>query len=502
MHFLDWLVLGLFFIVMLIIGFWSFKMVKGSEDYFVAGGKMPWWLSGISHHVSGHSGAVFVAYAGLAYTQGVSLYFWWALPIFVACTIGAYLFAPRWSRLRSTLNIESPTEYLALRYNIPTQQVIAWSGVLLKLFDVGAKWAAIGILLNVFTGIPIMTGVLISGLISLVYITVGGLWADVLNDFVQFVVQLLGGIVMFIVVMIKLGGPSSFTGIWDQLPAANSDPFREPYTAGYVIIYAFIVLLSYNGGTWNLATRFISSPSGKEAKKSSLLSAILYLVWPIILFFPMWAAPLILPNLKDPTQSYALLTQELLPQGLVGLVLASLFAATMSMTSSDSNTIASVITRDILPVMSKRFVGMSQKRALKIARITTLLFTALTLVVAINSDMFGGVIGLLITWFAALVGPVSIPMLFGLLPAFKHCGPVAAIVSIAAGLAGFVVVNYGLDVSLAVQVGTPVLISFITYSAVGWLNRNQPVSSDVGDLLASLNGKEKDKTGDGSDLAL
>lgn len=116
--------------------------------------------------------------------------------------------------------------------------------------------------------------------------------------------------------------------------------------------------------------------------------------------------------------------------------------------------------------------------------------------------MFGGVIGLLITWFAALVGPVSIPMLFGLLPAFKHCGPVAAIVSIAAGLAGFVVVNYGLDVSLAVQVGTPVLISFFTYSAVGWLNRNQPVLSDVDDLLASLSRKEKDKAGDGSDLAL
>src|SRR5690625_6653400 len=58
----------------------------------------------------------------------------------------------RWARLRSQTGIQSPTEYLKTRYNLPTQQLMAWSGVLLKLFDVGAKWAAIALLLNVLTG--------------------------------------------------------------------------------------------------------------------------------------------------------------------------------------------------------------------------------------------------------------------------------------------------------------------------------------------------------------
>ncbi|WP_408008528.1 sodium:solute symporter family protein [Pseudalkalibacillus sp. A8] len=486
MHSLDWIVLIAFFLIMVVIGFWSFGKVKGSKDFFVAGGKMPWWLSGISHHVSGYSGAVFVAYAGLAYTHGFSLYVWWAIPVFLACFIGAFLMAPRWSRLRIKLDIESPTEYLAMRYNVPTQQVMAWSGVLLKLFDVGAKWAAIAILLNVFTGTPLVTGILLSGGISLIYITIGGLWADVWTDFAQFIVQIIAGLAMFFIVMTKLGGASSIGGIWEDLPPANSQPFNEPYTAGFVAAFILIVFLSYNGGTWNLATRYISSPSGSDAKKSALLSAGLYLFWPLILFFPMWAAPIFLPDIGDPNQSYALLTQELLPTGLVGLVLASLFAATMSMTSSDSNTISSVITRDILPVVSRKFHDMNQKQSLKIARMSTFIFTALTLLIAINSDVFGGVIGLLLTWFAALVGPISIPMLFGLLPAFKHCDSKAAIISIIGGLVGFIIVNYGIEVSLAGQMATPVITSTLIFTAIGWLNRNKPVAPELNDLFSAL----------------
>src|SRR5699024_7667374 len=95
MHILDWLMIVLFFALMVVIGFWSYKKVSGSKDFFVAGGNLPWWLSGISHHVSGYSGAVFVAYAGLAYTHGFSIYVWWALTITLAVIVGAYIMADR-----------------------------------------------------------------------------------------------------------------------------------------------------------------------------------------------------------------------------------------------------------------------------------------------------------------------------------------------------------------------------------------------------------------------
>lgn len=483
---LDWIVIFLFFLVMVGIGIWSYREVDDSGDFFVAGGKLPWWLSGISHHISGYSGAVFVAYAGLAYTHGFTIYVWWAFTIAIGIFVGAVLIAPRWTRLRSNFNIESPTEYLKTRYNLPTQQLMAWSGVLLKLFDVGAKWAAIAVLLQGFTGTPLIYGILLAGGISLVYITVGGLWADVWTDLAQFVIQIVAGIIMFVIVLNMLGGFGSVFTMWDQLPEANGQLFNDPYTPGFALAFLFINLLSYNGGTWNLATRYISSPSGSEARKAALLSGALYLVWPLILFFPMWAAPIILPNLEDPTQSYAMITQELLPPGLVGLVLASMFANTMSMTSSDANTISSVITRDILPNLSKKFKNLKQKQSLRLARWSTFVFTALTLVIAINAETFGGVLGLIISWFAAIVGPISVPMILGLLPTFRHCDAKTAIISIIGGLIAFVVAKYGVDTLQVIEIASPLFVSFVLYVLFGWLNRNREVPAEVDDLLDKL----------------
>lgn len=480
----DFIVIVFFFLLMLLIGIWSIFKNKTAEDYFVAGGKLPWWLSGISHHVSGYSGAVFVAYASLAYTHGFSIYVWWAFTIGFTIIISARVFPVLWVRLRRQLQIQSPLEYLAIRYNLLTQQIMAWSGVMLKLFDVGAKWTAIAVLLEIFTGIPIIYGILLSGGVSLAYVTFGGLWAVIVTDFAQFIVQVVAGIIMLIAVMQQLGGPGEIFSFWNNLPEGNSQLFNAPYTVGFALVFLCINFLSYNGGTWNLATRYISSPNEGQAKKAAFLSGTLYLVWPLILFLPMWAAPVLLPNLADPTQSYGLLTLQLLPAGLVGLVVASLFANTMTMTSSDINTISAVITRDILPVVSHR---MKEKRtSLMVARSTTFLFTLLTMVVASQHERFGGVFGLIVTWFGALVGPIAVPMLLGLIPAFKRCGPVAAISSIAAGLITFFITKNIEINSLALEVGLPLLVSLATYVAAGLYNRSQPVPEEVEKLLYSL----------------
>ena len=113
MQTIDYLVVALFFMVLILTGVWAyFKKVKSANDFFVAGGNLPWWLAGISHHVSGYSGAVFVAYAALAYTHGISVYFWWALTIFIGLMEGSFFMAPAWVRLRIKYDIQSPTEYL------------------------------------------------------------------------------------------------------------------------------------------------------------------------------------------------------------------------------------------------------------------------------------------------------------------------------------------------------------------------------------------------------
>ncbi len=491
MHTLDYVVIAIFLLLVAVIGWVAVGRINGSSDYFVAGGNIPWWLGGISHHVSGHSGVVFVAYAAVAYQYGFTLYVWWACSIVVACVVGSIWFAPRWARLRAARQIESPTEYLAVRYNVATQQLMAWSGILLKLFDVGAKWASIGVLLNGFTGLPIATGIWISGAVSLFYITIGGLWADLYTDLLQFAVQVVAGLVLCVAVANQLGGWESAWTIWERLPAGHASPLNGPYTPLFLLGYAAGSILSYNGGTWNLAARYIGAPSAASARKSALLSGALYLVWPLFLFFPMWAAPLLLPNLAQPSQAYVLLTQKFLPIGLIGLVLASMFAATMAMTTSDTNTISSVITRDILPVLSARFRGMDQRRGLRIARITTLIFTLLTLVVGIEAERFGGILGLIISWFAALIGPVSVPMLFGLLPVYRHADARAAISSILSGFTAFVIVTYVLKTGPEWRVLAPIATSLVVFSGMAWLNRRQPVPAATAVLIASVSGESR-----------
>jgi len=488
MQTIDYFVIAGFFVVLIAIGIYSYTKVNSSADFFTAGGKLPWWLSGISHHVSGYSGAVFVAYASIAYTHGFTMYVWWALTISVAM-IGTVVFiAPRWARLRAKTGIQSPTEYLATRYNLPTQQVMAWCGVIVKLFDVGAKWAAVGILLNAFTGISVVNGIILSGIVTLFYVTLGGLWADVWNDFASFVIQVASGLVMFVTILIHLGdGVGGIFTMWDRLPESHAQPFNSPYTVGFAVAFLVINFFSYSGGTWNLATRFISSTSGSEARKAAIFSAVLFLIWPLILFYPMFAAPIFLPDLANPEQSYSLMAIKFLPPGLLGLLVASMFSNTLSMTGSDANTISSVITRDILPVLVKKVKTFNAKTMLIIARFTTFSFILITIIIAFESKTFGGVIGLLITWFAALLGPISIPMILGLLPAFKHSDSKAALLSIFSGLLAFAFIKFFLDVELVVEISSPLIASLIVYVGYGLVFRKKQVEPKVDSLLTSLN---------------
>ena len=497
MKILDWIVLCTYFLAMIGMGFWARSKVKTANDFFTAGGAMPWWLSGISHHMSGYSSAVFVAYAAIAYTAGFSIYIWWACSISIALVIGSNLFPGRWSRLRQRLGIISPLEYLIVRYNLPAQQVLAWSGALLKIFDVGAKWTAAAILLQAFANVPPLWGVLLTGSVTVIYSVVGGLWADALTDMSQFIIQVIAGFVMLAAVLAKLGGISALWTIWDRLPASHSQPFAGQYTVAFAVVYLLINTLSYNGGTWNLAQRFIAAPDARSARNAALLSAGLYLIWPLVLFFPMWASPLLLPNLVDPSESYALLTKTLLPQGLIGLVLAGMFAHTMAMTSSDANAISSVVIRDILPALRKDRQRPSDRAQLLSGRICTLLFLVLSMCIALTADHFGGVIGLVILWYGALLGPIAIPILFGMLNIFHRSGANAAIASWMAGAIAFALINFVFsaeiarlpgDLTTTITVAGPVLSSLAVFVGVGLIWPARKPEADR--LLKLIDGRD------------
>jgi Na+/proline symporter len=495
MQALDYVTLALFFVIIIGIGIWSKRTVKSSEDFYVGGGKIPWWLSGISHHVSGYSGVVFVGYAGIAYAQGTAIYFWWSFNIAVGVVIGAFTFIPRWPRLRKILGVQSPTEYLEMRYSRLAQLLVSGSGIIVKLLDVGAKWASLGILLYGFTGLPIWMGIVMGSLASMIHVSIGGIMADLLTDFIQFAVTFLAGVLIFVSVVHYLStiGYSSLGDMINAIPKGHLRAFESGRGQGslsWTLLYFFVMFFSYNGGTWNLAARFIATQDDKQAQKAALLSAGLYLVWPLILFFPMFVAPIIFPGWTQgqaEANLYASLAGKFLPVGLVGLVLAAMFAQTMSMCNSDVNVISAVITRDILPKISARFRQLSDHKSLVLARQTTIAFTICTVIVALLRDQLGGVTGMILSLVGALLGPTAIPLLFGLLPPFKHSDSKAAITSIVLGFLVFVGTKaFGIQMHEDVALIAPLLASMIGYLGVGLINKyvlKKEIKPEVRDLM-------------------
>ncbi|MGK5446076.1 sodium:solute symporter family protein [Streptomyces radiopugnans] len=482
---LDWTVLGAYFLVMVGIGLWSRKRIHTIADFFTARGRIPWWLSGISHHMSGYSAIMFVTFAAVAYDHGVTVYFWWPLTIGVGIGVGAFLFAARWNRLRARHGVNSPLAYLAVRYDLPTQQVLAYSGTALKVVDIAAKWVAIALLLQGFADIPLVWGITLTGACTMLYMAFGGLWADVLTDFGQFVIQAVAGFAMLFALFAHLDGVATLWTMWGDLPADRGDPVNGPVTTGLIMAFLLVKTFEYNGGMWNLAQRYMAAPSGSRARRSALLSSFLWIVWPFILFVPMIAAPLVVPGLDDGERSYIMLAQELLPAGLIGLLLAGFFSHTMAMVASDSNVITAVITRDLAPVVVPRVRRLTEAGQLLFARITTVAFVTFSMTLALLADPDGFIMTVVVSIVAATMGPISIPLMLGLLPWFRRHGPRAALISWAGGLAVWAYLYWGVeDAGQTASVGLPVLTSLTLYVVVGLVRPEGSTARDA--LLDSL----------------
>ncbi|MBA8823729.1 Na+/proline symporter [Saccharopolyspora lacisalsi] len=495
MHALDWAVIAGYLLVMLVIGVWSHRQVSDAADFFTTGGRMPWWLAGISHHMSGYSAVIFVAYAGVAYDQGIVSYVVFLFPLAIGTGIGAFLFAPKWNRLRVHYDIASPLEYLARRFNVSTQQVLAWSGSTLKVFDVAAKWSAVALLMTEFAGIPLVWGIVTTAAVTLVYCTAGGLWADALTELGQFVIQAVAAFAMLAVVGTALSDIGlNYVTFWEALPEGHTSPTTSSYPGYFVLVYMLVKTFEYNGGMWNLAQRYIATRSTIEARRTALLSSALYLVWPLVLMLPMFAAPLLV-DVANSEDAYARMALEFLPSGLLGLVLVGFFSHTMAMAASDATAISAVMTRDVLPKISHRAARFTDRQGLLAGRVLTVVFVFLSVVIAVNAEALGGVLGIILTWVGALIGPISIPLMLGMLRPFRHIGPTAALTSWAAGLITYGLTKYAWSMSEAITVASPVLVSMLVFVAVGAIRRDAPpAATEICDALAGRTRRSPENT--------
>ncbi len=402
----DYFILVGYFVLMLGIGAYFYRYMKGMKDYFTGGNRIPWWLSGISYYMASFSAFAFVNYSAVAYRYGwvaVSMY-WVTVP---AALFSVLFFAVRWRRAR----VVSPVEYLESRYNPAVRQLFAWQGVPVRIIDDALKIVAIGTLLSLGLGLESPEqGMFWSSVIMLAYTFMGGLWAAAVTDFVQFVVLLAAVIIILPLSISHAGGLDAF------LRNSPEGFFRltgGEFTGVYLGSLIFLYSLSWSIN-WGLVQKFYCVPRERDALKVGWLVVVLNLVTTPMMFVPAMAARHFLPPLADSTWVYPKMCLAILPVGMMGLMLAAMFSATMSMLSSDYNVCASVLTNDVYRRLIRPTAG--HRELVLVGRLTTLLVGVLSIGVAFllsggkDTAMFKN----MVTLFSAAVPPVAIPMLWGL----------------------------------------------------------------------------------------
>jgi SSS family transporter len=403
----DYLVIAGFFAVMLAIGAFFARRMRDAQDYFAAGKHVPWWLSSVSYWMSSFSAFAFVAHSALAYQYGlVPLTIWWTSAAMMIVT--AHLVAARWRRVGTT----SPVEFIEQRYGPTMRQSLSWLGSILIVLDDAMKIMATGIIVSASLGFPANDAILWCGLIMLTYTLLGGLWAVLITDMVQFVVMLAAILMLVPLTLHKLG---DFHQLVDQLPANFFRLTGGKYTPAYLTLLALMSLMGFCS-RWSLVQRFYVVASDADARKVCYLVAALNVIVAPLLLFPAVAATVFLPGVEDPDRIYGLLCRELLPVGMLGMLIAAIFSATMSSLSSDYNAVASVLTTDVYRRLIRTTAADSHYVA--VGRWLTLLVGLSTVGIAMLMNRYGERLLLfdkMVIIFVVL-GPTTIlPVLAGLL---------------------------------------------------------------------------------------
>ena len=410
LHTADHIIIAGYFLLLTLIGVYFWRKMKHVRDFFTGGNAIPWWLAGVSFYLTGFSAFTFVAYSEMAYRFGfVAVTLAWSSA--AAMVIGTIFLAGRWRRA----GLVSPVEFLEERYSKHIRQILAWLGLPLKIIDDGLKIYATGVFVSVGLGYDLQTSIIVCGIVMLLYTFMGGLWAVVVTDFVQFIILTLGVVVLFPLVFSQFDSISAFAS---SMPSGFLAPVNEPFSLVYVFAFYLLITLSYNGN-WAFAQKFYSVKDERDARKAGMLAVALKIIGPPLFILPAMAAHSLLPELMTPPNSpqytYAALSLKFLPVGLMGLMIAAMFSATMSTLSGDYNVMASVITEDIYRRLFDK--EASQKRLVIVGRLATLLIGILTILIGISliASARKGLFEVMVTVFGLFVGPMLIPMLAGLL---------------------------------------------------------------------------------------
>jgi Na+/proline symporter len=424
----DNLIIGVYFVFVLVIGLVFRRLSKNTSDYFRCGGAMPWWITGASVWIASFSAWTFTGAAGKIYETGTMV-----LLLYYSHLIGfAVVFFFTCKRFRR-MRVVTWMEAVRARYGTPTEQFYTWLKVPIILLLSGVSLNTIGVFIVAVFHLPTlhllgnavtpMTTVLLTlGIVVTLVSLVGGAWAVLASDFVQmFLIVTITLVLAFLCLHHpKIGG---IAGLIHQLPHSTFH-WGDLERVWIIIPYALTMMwfsVSTNNNIEN-ATMFLMAKSDRDARRMVIIPWIGFLIGPLIFFIPPLAATILhpnlaaeYPNLTNPHEAaFVAVCIDVMPVGLLGLLLCAMLGATLTSMDAGLNKMAGVFIRSFyLPVLRP---NASEKHLLLASKCCTFCFGMTIVLIAVIVDKIrtGGLFDLINLLAASLTIPMALPLIYGL----------------------------------------------------------------------------------------
>ncbi len=417
MDFVILIPLIVYFLLILLIGIYTTRFSsRGISEFFLGGRQMHKFVVALSAVVSGRSAWLLLGFTGQSYTMGLSAV--WAVVGYIVVECLLFLFyAPRIRKFSGEHNCITLPDYFAARFNDKHGYLRILLVLIIMIFMVtyiAAQFVAGGKAFFAYFGMDRETGIILTGVIILLYTFMGGFMAVSLTDVVQAFVMLFALVLLPVVGIIKGGGPAIVLHDLKEIQPM----YFNPVAFGFGSMIGFLGIGLGSPGNPHIIIRYMSMKDPSQFRWTAIVGTTWNVLMALGALFIGFVARYYFPEAGslpggDPENAYITLANKILPTALVGVLLASVFAAIMSSADSQLLVAASGVVRDIYEKIIKKGRTVSQQKLTFLSRFTValLVYIAIMLALMVEDIVFWFV---LFAWagLGAAIGPTSLHALF------------------------------------------------------------------------------------------
>ena len=435
----DYLIIGIYFLFVIGIGFSLKKQMVNAEDFFLSGRSIPSWITGLAF-ISANLGAIEVmgmAANGAEYGVMTAHFYWvGAIPamLFLALFMMPFYYSSR---------IHSVPEYLKLRFNEPTRAFNAISFAVMTVLMSGINMYAMALVFELLLHWDMTASIVVSAVVVLAYTALGGLTSSIYNEVLQFFLIVLGFLPLTIIGLAKVGGwdglvhkmPAGFGHLW-----ANTAGFNNPMGIDWIGILSglgFVLSFGYWCTDFLVIQRALAAENLPAAQRTPLIAAFPKVLFPAITILPGMLALVLIPNLGSNNtnlsynQSLPLMLSQFYPSGMLGIGLTAMLASFMSGMAGNITAFNTVWTYDIYKSYLAK--DKTDKHYLMVGRLATAGGILVSIFTAYLVKGFPSIMDYMQAIFSFFNAPLFATFLLGMF--WKRCTPWAAFTGLVCGTA-------------------------------------------------------------------